>query len=1672
MSNNFFLADRVKELSRVEGRGSISLDGAVDGFSSFGDFYASGDVVFYAITDNVKYEVGSGVYTPDGSTGRSITRQPMRSSDINSGPYFIYGSGAGSHAGQEGYFYPLWLTKSAAISGVGITGASKGPYSNAHEHVFSGVPGVTFYMPSDHMAHGLTTSSAKTTAATSGSDYTSASRPVDFNVGTKEVFVTYPGARAVYNAYGIDSDTAEPKQSGLAFWQNNQILSYSSNLIWSDSESFLGIDKHNPEFAIDIGGLKSFSQVRASGFMDGGSGVLFSGIPGSRSGGRQLEPFLRNQVASTANGVIKVSGLVDQFIGFENQAPTLVFAGPASDCGCDDAVPTFRALTAADFPLAGDDGLDSRYVQQYNPGIVSSDPFTFQLGQVALYQASGKISYSSGIIYDPTNDRLGLGGGNVGIIDPAYTLDVSGTVAASSGYFSRITFPNDSIHIGRNTTPNDDNYKSSAVGSTVSNYVAIGFSAFQNSSGIPESVAIGDQAGHTAKIFQSSVAIGYSAATNFVSGVDAVFIGTRAGENSSKIDQTVAMGGGFTLYDARRWDNSVAIGGFAGYRSSKIENSLALGQSSMSFAAQSSGIVSLGLSSMSRASGIVRTVSAGFRATRGVEEGNDIVSIGTDNLEDVIGADNVISIGKETLVRSSGGLHEVTAIGYQAGYQAVRVKDSTFLGTSAGQAASGTFNIYVGHNAGIAVSGHENIEIIASGSNTSILTSSSVGKINIGNTIVGDVNAGSVGVGHMTNATPPATLFVQTSGANDHAMIIRQQGSGSKAPYFALQSGDATTFFQITNSGNVMTSGWMSPSGGLHLGDRDPTKGSGVGSYMLWNNGGTLIWDGKTIDTAGGTTFKVSPYTTSASSPKAVAISDGQLVTISGVSGVEVQQNTDRFLRISASGLSGVLQNQIDALSAGSYNFFMTASGNGANNNSLHNVSDNSSIALSGVSGIKIDFTNLTGGGNVSGIFTIGYDSNATFTANLIASGEVSSEVVDVSGRNKSRQLLLNGSGLAFSGVKGVDFGFSQDTDSQASVFTLDPSTLSGVLYDTTIASGNYIWEDHIDWRASGIAVSGQVVANTTAIKAVTSKSATSGIKIQNDKYILDSGNGGLLSFLQLTDINPDATSPGLQAGSGNILINDNSGIFNRPRVGDTVGTVAIGHDVGIMASGLRNSVVIGDNAGAHYTPYRDPSDNDPITQEVFIGYRAGGELNNKSSATDNPLVRGYNIALGPETFYEGKNLIKSIGIGRQSAKGMRYAHDAYGFGTSSLGNSRDLGNVTAIGSAAGNNTRESVQSAFFGLFAGGQSSGVSYDISIGDYASFQASGHYGITHASLYGNGSLADQSSYEISVASTPTSTHAYNISLGYSASYGAYNNQYSIFIGRDAGYASSGVTNSVFIGHNAGQGTSHQNSIILSNKALSMSADDTYPINYGNGQTDFILDISHGIQGIVKTGPVEWEEDKESNIHDVRLHIGPMISSGDFAAGAYLNSTTEIQPTHSDGPVLSLDQFGKRTERTSTYTSDGGATDGLTVGDTQTSMFVTTTNTLFPTTNDFIKGRDLQSPIGNDQYNMKLEIINKHGFPVIPFFTKVIGGNGEPYRLLTALAPIQEDLPNGRGTRHGIIPMYPGAFAYGYVYTSNDLAAGYYLAICVTEINGPTSESIKVDGADLSWKFVRLT
>lgn len=353
MSNKVVLTDRIKELSHTQGTSAFTLDGELAGFSTFGDFYEYGDVVYYAATDGVRYEVGSGEYRQNGSNNE-LTRFPLRSSNLNSGPYYLNGkSSYGATAGQEGYFHPMYLTKSAALSVAGAT--------SVHEHAFSGYHGVTFYMPNNHAGHAELVGGGAP-ATLSGVNYAASGLPINFpDAGIKEVYVTYHGKSSVFTGYGI-SGFQEPKDSGIAFWGSEQLINYDSNMLWSQARANLGVSKSDPQFAIDVGGSRAYSQIRASGFFGGGSGVFFSGgqalpqdITKVASGGRQLEPFFRNELDTTtgANAVFYLSGVVDERLCLLPQEKGTIFAGPASGCdqaGCSPDVPSFRFLTLEDIP--------------------------------------------------------------------------------------------------------------------------------------------------------------------------------------------------------------------------------------------------------------------------------------------------------------------------------------------------------------------------------------------------------------------------------------------------------------------------------------------------------------------------------------------------------------------------------------------------------------------------------------------------------------------------------------------------------------------------------------------------------------------------------------------------------------------------------------------------------------------------------------------------------------------------------------------------------------------------------------------------------------------------------------------------------------------------------------------------------------------------------------------------------------------------------------------------------------------------------------------------------------------------------------------------------------------------------------------------------------------------
>ena len=416
------LSERIKELSHDTGSGNLKLDGAVAGFSAFGDYYSYNDAIYYAITDGTNYEVGSGQYVLD-SSDNAIRRFPFQSTNSD----------------------------------------------------------------------GL----------------------VDFKAGVKEVYVTYPGKFSVYSASGL-SGFDQPQASGLAFWGSTNIVDYDSDIIWDKDNSRLGVSQDSPQYAIHIGGSETYSQINASGFIVGDSGIMFSGVDPAYSGGRQLEPFVRNELDSTTgtDTVFALSGLVDHIILFEKQTAGTVLAGPPSGCtpgsGCPENYPVFRALVADDIP-----DLYSIYVTPLS-GVMDAQSGVLQS---QITQNASDIVVVSGL----------TGGGGSYTAGSGLTLVGTEFNTAGTGNFTKI-LSSPTIIIG-------DTHTGSGFLQDGSNTVIIGGYAGASASGGHETNYIGSNAGYLSSGWRRSNLIGVSAGANstiaFKDHGGSNIIGSYAGHSSS-----------------------------------------------------------------------------------------------------------------------------------------------------------------------------------------------------------------------------------------------------------------------------------------------------------------------------------------------------------------------------------------------------------------------------------------------------------------------------------------------------------------------------------------------------------------------------------------------------------------------------------------------------------------------------------------------------------------------------------------------------------------------------------------------------------------------------------------------------------------------------------------------------------------------------------------------------------------------------------------------------------------------------------------------------------------------------------------------------------------------------------------------------------------------------------
>jgi hypothetical protein len=82
------IADRVRETSTTTGTGTLTLDGAVTGFRTFGSAIGSGNTCYYTITLGADWEVGLGTV----GTGTLARTTVLKSSNSNSAVNFGAGT--------------------------------------------------------------------------------------------------------------------------------------------------------------------------------------------------------------------------------------------------------------------------------------------------------------------------------------------------------------------------------------------------------------------------------------------------------------------------------------------------------------------------------------------------------------------------------------------------------------------------------------------------------------------------------------------------------------------------------------------------------------------------------------------------------------------------------------------------------------------------------------------------------------------------------------------------------------------------------------------------------------------------------------------------------------------------------------------------------------------------------------------------------------------------------------------------------------------------------------------------------------------------------------------------------------------------------------------------------------------------------------------------------------------------------------------------------------------------------------------------------------------------------------------------------------------------------------------------------------------------------------------
>ena len=150
-----------------------------------------------------------------------------------------------------------------------------------------------------------------------------------------------------------------------------------------------------------------------------------------------------------------------------------------------------------------------------------------------------------------------------------------------------------------------------------------------------------------------------------------------------------------------------------------------------------------------------------------------------------------------------GSFDNSVIIGAGAGQNGYGGNNSVFIGFQAGDAVSGAHNIAIGDRSLENADGYRNIEILTSGTISSIIGTNN-NKLHIENTIIGDTSSKLIAIGNVSasNLTPDATLEVLPAASTDVGLIV--QGAASQSANLQeWQNSAGTVLAEVDNAGNI-----------------------------------------------------------------------------------------------------------------------------------------------------------------------------------------------------------------------------------------------------------------------------------------------------------------------------------------------------------------------------------------------------------------------------------------------------------------------------------------------------------------------------------------------------------------------------------------------------------------------------------------------------------------------------------------------------------------------------------------------------------------------------------------------------------------------------------------------------------------------------------------------------